>query len=288
MVPADFPSTQSAGTKPFKKGVVTMNSYCADTPFSSPMEYTDIAREGSADSTISDVLKEGEITLCINSVEYAQISCTPLDIEELVIGKLFSDGVISKYEDITQFEYAENNMLINVRINTSANGLQEVCDVLPNESLQTDKESSLGPRIQKRDIELERYEAKPYNIQDVFYLYDDFASDTPLHSLTSGTHSCRVFFNGELRYVSEDIGRHNALDKAIGYLVRESIDPREVIIFSTGRVPSDMAKKAIHAKVAVLATKAAPTDKAIMLAKQYGLNLVCLVKSDHLRMYANG
>ena len=68
----------------------------------------------------------------------------------------------------------------------------------------------------------------------------------------------------------EDIGRHNALDKCIGYALLKQLELSECILFTTGRVPTDMVQKVIAAGIPVLASKAVPTDQAIELAKSTG------------------
>lgn len=72
----------------------------------------------------------------------------------------------------------------------------------------------------------------------------------------------------------EDIGRHNALDKAIGTALVQDIDLRGCLAFTSGRVPTDMAVKAVRAGIPVLATCKVATDKAFELADEYGLALV--------------
>lgn len=83
----------------------------------------------------------------------------------------------------------------------------------------------------------------------------------------------------------EDIGRHNALDKCIGYALLEQLDLSECILFTTGRVPTDMVQKVIAAGIPVLASKAVPTDQAIELAKKYHLNLICRAWPDRMEIY---
>ena len=83
----------------------------------------------------------------------------------------------------------------------------------------------------------------------------------------------------------EDIGRHNALDKCIGYALLEQLELSECILFTTGRVPTDMVQKVIAAGIPVLASKAVPTDQAIELAKKYRLNLICRAWPDRIEIY---
>ena len=80
---------------------------------------------------------------------------------------------------------------------------------------------------------------------------------------------------GKILYRCEDLGRHNALDKAVGCALTEGVPLAECVLFTSGRVPLDMVRKAIRAGVPVLVSKSMPTVQSAELAAEYGLQLVC-------------
>jgi len=71
----------------------------------------------------------------------------------------------------------------------------------------------------------------------------------------------------------------------VGAALREGIDLRDALIFSSGRLPVDMVMKAIHAGVPILATKAVPTDETIRLAREFDLTLICQARPDSAVVY---
>ncbi|MDO5546274.1 MAG: formate dehydrogenase accessory sulfurtransferase FdhD [Eubacteriales bacterium] len=73
--------------------------------------------------------------------------------------------------------------------------------------------------------------------------------------------------------------------KAIGFALRNAIPLGECIVYSSGRIPTDMVMKALRAGIPVLASKAAPTEQASLLAQEYGLTLVCSARRDSMRQY---
>ena len=73
----------------------------------------------------------------------------------------------------------------------------------------------------------------------------------------------------------EDIGRHNALDKAVGHMLLNNKEAEGCVLFTTGRVAADMVIKTVASGIPVLVSKAVPTTKALSLAKKYGLKLIC-------------
>ena len=91
----------------------------------------------------------------------------------------------------------------------------------------------------------------------------------PLYRATRAVHSCFVLHKGEIVFACEDLGRHNALDKAVGCAVLAGL------LYTSGRVPLDMVRKAIRAGVPVLVSKSMPTVQSAELAAEYGLQLVC-------------
>ena len=126
----------------------------------------------------------------------------------------------------------------------------------------------------------------PWKASQIFDLADRFHAGMPLHGQTFATHSCLLAKDGALLFQCEDIGRHNALDKAIGYALRHKIPLTECMAYSSGRIPTDMAMKAIRAKIPILSSKASPTAEAIELAKEYGLTLVCAARRDRMKLFA--
>ena len=113
-----------------------------------------------------------------------------------------------------------------------------------------------------------------------------FRAGAPLYEQTHGIHSCFLMLDGEIRYVCEDIGRHNALDKAIGRALIDGLDLSRCVLFSSGRIPDDMMEKVIRARVPLLASNAVPTDKAVELARRYHVTLICSARPDAMDIYS--
>jgi FdhD protein len=98
-------------------------------------------------------------------------------------------------------------------------------------------------------------------------------------------HAAYLYKDGKVVTLFEDIGRHNALDKIIGYIYLNNIKSEDCIVFTTGRVPVDMVRKAIYAKLGALVSKAVPTVDAVNLAKEYNLNLICRAWQDSFQIF---
>ena len=104
-------------------------------------------------------------------------------------------------------------------------------------------------------------------------LADAMGQGLPLYRATHAVHSCLLLRAGKILYRCEDLGRHNALDKAVGCALTEGVPLAECVLFTSGRVPVDMVRKAIRAGVPALVSKTMPTVQSVELAEEYGLKL---------------
>lgn len=121
--------------------------------------------------------------------------------------------------------------------------------------------------------------------QDIFRVMEEIVS--PLWERTGGAHCSVLFVDGAVIAKSSDIGRHNTVDKVIGRGVLEGIDLSRCVLGCTGRQPEGMVVKAINAGIPVVVSKAATTDRGVLLAREKGLTLVCRVRDGHFRVYAH-
>ena len=114
--------------------------------------------------------------------------------------------------------------------------------------------------------------------------------DTKLHKETGSTHSAFLLTRNQenewdIRFEAEDIGRHNAIDKVVGYALLNGIPLTEAALFTSGRVPVDVAVKVIRAGIPILISKEKPTAEAVALAGQYNLTLICKARKDSFEIY---
>ena len=113
----------------------------------------------------------------------------------------------------------------------------------------------------------------------VFRIADEFALDKTVHARTRGAHSAFLCdLDGRILCMREDIGRHNAFDKVVGWALLNGVDLAKCMLYTSGRVPSDMASKAIRAGIPILVSKSVATDQGVALARAYGLTLICEAK----------
>lgn len=229
------------------------------------------------------VLVEHNLDVYVNEVLTMRVVCTPDHLVDLVAGRLFSEGIIESAADIESVYVCEYGT--RARVTLAA----RVADFSRRGSVEVVPTCCTGNHVYNRYFSTDDAPDKVVPIawksSWVFAAAAAFSQDSPLHRRTYGTHSCYLVVGGEILCCREDLGRHNAFDKVLGWALREGVDLRQALMFSSGRIPVDMVMKAIRAGVPVLATKAVPTDATIELARAFDLTLVCSAHPDSMRVY---
>lgn len=217
-------------------------------------------REGMGSAFETELLSEHSVDAYVNGTHVMQITCTPENLTALVLGRLYTEGTICSFRDVEQIELDGNGRSVHVTL----------C------------------KRPVRNKELSPLPAHLWDIGDVFLCAERFAQDTKLHARTRATHSCFLISNGMITFECEDISRHNAVDKVVGLALMNGTDLSKSSIFTSGRVPLDMAIKAIRAGIPVIISKEAATAEAVKLAEEYGLTLIGRARKDSFIVYAAG
>ena len=250
-----------------------IHEYPYDLPALSEIPFTMINRDLSSKESLTSILNEHLIEVFLNDRLTMRIVCIPIHLTELVLGRLMTENIIRSIDDVEMISVSQNGTRVDVRLKQRF--YPQDADYVETITSSFVIHEALKP--------VQPISWKP---EWVFHLADLFAEGMPLHGKTWATHSCFLSWGGKLQFSCEDIGRHNALDKVIGYALRNNIPLSECIIYSSGRVPTDMVTKAIRAGIPVFSSKASPTLQAVKLAQQYNLTLICSARRDCMKQYA--
>jgi len=122
---------------------------------------------------------------------------------------------------------------------------------------------------------------------DVFELVAEFQHRSQIFKTTGGVHSAALCDTKSILIFSEDIGRHNAIDKIFGECILKDIPTGDRILVTSGRVSSEILLKAAKRNIPLLISKSAPTDLGVKLANDLGVTLIGFVRGKRMNVYAN-
>ena len=222
---------------------------------------------------------------------------TPGDDKDLVRGFLFNERVIEKLEYIEKIEetgtpvgqYELKNKVV-VTINNSENiDIDKIKrNFLTNSSCGVCGKTSLDSlEIIKKDKIKKSVPKIPQEI--ILKAPDVLRKNQSEFIKTGGIHASGLFnTSGEIIALKEDVGRHNALDKLIGFVLKKKLfDNSSQFLTCSGRLNFDLVQKALMANIGVLIGVGAPTSLAIDLAYKFDMTLIGFVKEDSFNIYSN-
>ena len=251
-----------------------------------PIEYPACRhlREGGMREHVNAVQCESLLVVNVNDIPTMQIGCSPDHLVELVCGRLYTEGLVSSLDEIDTLSICENSLRADVYLHDrdadlSRRAMRVVPSCCTNNVTLNDFFGTSEPLPPVKPI--------PWDEEWVFRAIDEFERDDTLHRRTRGTHTAYLSNRESSLLMCEDIGRHNAFDKVVGSALIDDIDLSQCLLFTSGRVPTDMTVKAIRAKIPILASKSAATDKTIQMAHDYDLTLICNANPESFDVLCN-
>jgi FdhD protein len=216
---------------------------------------------------------------------------TPGNDEELAVGFLFTEGIISSIHDISDVGYCkpDNKNIICVQLSDTSGKEFAVpernfyttssCGVCGKASIEAVKTVCSIPEtfdtIRIPSSVLYELPGKLRSTQDVF-------------ENTGGLHACALFDTaGNLLLSREDVGRHNAVDKLIGAALLAGLVPlHEHVLMLSGRISFELVQKAVLAGIKIVAAVGAPSSLAAEMAEEQGMTLIGFLRGERFNIYS--
>lgn len=243
-------------------------------------------RDGHAAASRDWVADEVPVALVFNGVSHAVMLSTPADLEDFALGFALSEGLLDGPAELRDVEIVPVADGIELRLEVAPAAewrLRERrrtlagrtgCGLCGTDSLATVRQP------------VARVEPLPVAAAAIAAGHRELRHWQAVQRLTGATHAAAwCALDGTVVLVREDVGRHNALDKLIGAMVRAGADPRRGFACITSRASFEMVQKSTRAGIAVLAAVSAPTTMAVDLAGSSGQLLAGFVRGDDLVAY---
>jgi FdhD protein len=236
------------------------------------------------------LVTEEPLELRVNNEILTTTMRTPGHDLELCIGWLFNEGIIQNPNDIYSISHDPNDDLentVNVELCSKPNLemfkrktlTSSACGVCGTASLENLKIRGLQKIKSRAQISAKTLLELPVKLrasQDVF-------------DVTGGIHAAALFtLHGDLIASREDVGRHNAVDKLIGWMLLENqISSQDFVMLTSGRCGFEIAQKCVAARVPILASVSAPSSLAVELAQEFNLMLIGFLREQRFNIYSN-
>jgi len=231
---------------------------------------------------VSDkVITEYTLNIYINDQYYSTMMITPDDIEFLVIGSLHSELIIKDINEITDFSLDLDNhrcdVLLSHQVNRKNFDRLNILSSACGGSSKPQIDESKLPKVSNEKI---------FDVNRIFDEVSVFNKESILFKETGGVHSVQLNY-GNKKVLFEDIGRHNAVDKIVGFILKNKIIQDDIYIITSGRISSDILLKSALINVALVVSRSAPTSLAVKLADKLGVTIIGFTRGRKLNIYTH-
>lgn len=240
-----------------------------------PIEYIAI-NPGASLNIQSEIVEESHACLTVNGKDIAQFMCSPRDLDYLAAGFLYNEKIISYADDIKSIHISKNNC-IDIWINQDFQ--------LPNKRIIT---AGCGGGVTFDDLSVQQeplISALTIKASKLVDLMKQVHIGAELYQRSRGIHTAAVTDQENILIQVEDIGRHNCIDKLAGAALLEGIQTKDRILFSSGRISSEMLNKARRMGIPIVCSRTSPTSLSVKLAKEWNITLIGYLRQKRMRIY---
>jgi FdhD protein len=254
-----------------------------------------VIRGGKVEASDDLLAGEGPLHILVNGESYVTTMRTPDDHDiDLSRGLLFTEGIVTDPAAVFRFDgiadpeanvVAKLDVLVSseyVRVSVEGRRSQTAtasCGICGTRD-PSDLELSGEPLKISGDFKL--------SAQTITGMLADTLGAQALFHATGGVHGAGAYTrDGDLLVVREDIGRHNAVDKVIGALLRSKRLGEATVLTVSGRLSYEIVSKVYRAQIPVLVAVSAPSTMAVETARSFGITLIAFCREDRMTVYSH-
>jgi len=241
--------------------------------------------EGGSSSIEDEVVRESPLTIILNNQELATLLCSPTNLRYLAIGFLFSEGLLKSKDEIKKITVDDRRGVVWVE----TVGGEELAREALFKRFITSGRGRGASFYSVTDVQGQvKVESRvEISTLEVLALVNEFQQRSRIYRATGGVHSAALCDMKNILVFSEDIGRHNAIDKIFGECILNDIATEDHIIITSGRVSSEILLKVARRNVPIIVSKSAPTNLGLRLAADLGVTVVGFVRGRSMNVYTH-
>jgi len=244
---------------------------------------------GTTRETQRDLIGEEPLSIRIQGNPYSVVMRTPGDELAHVAGFCLAEGIIDSKDDYTAMAFCDGDDTNVVTVTLSGDRRSQISQILDRRGFISQTSCGLCGKELVSDL---IQEIKPLqngcvlDRNQVFERLETLRDIQPLRKKTRAAHAAAVYDGGyDLLAVAEDVGRHNAVDKAIGKVFLEAKLDAAAFLVMSSRISYELVQKASRARIPVLVAISRPTALAVELASHLNMTLACLAEGDGLYVF---
>ena len=245
-------------------------------------------QDGELEYLPDDLTIEEPLEICIGRKTLATTMRTPGHDEELAVGFLVSEAIVREREEIANISSDRDNRVtidliggVKLKLNSTKRfgTISSSCGLCGKTSIHAIRQNFPAITSKESRVDIETLLSVPEKLRNA---QSDF-------SRTGGIHAAGIFdVNGELKIAREDIGRHNAVDKAIGRAFLDGLLPLSGhLLLVSGRASLEIVQKALAAGIPIVAAVSAPSTLAVSFARESNQTLIGFLRPPSFNIYAH-
>ena len=231
-------------------------------------------KNGKPTQTKEHVVKDETVTLTINGNISRSLSAIEDSLKEFAVGYLCNENMVKSLDDIKEIEI--DGPQINVEIDDTL--------LKTNETVLC-SDSAGGWRSKIKEVIPVESDFQ-VSVDELILRIEELKDNAEIWQATGGTHVAGIVHKGQF-IVKEDVSRHVAVDKVIGYGILHGFDLKNSYVIYSGRMPADMVIKMTRAGIPILASNAAPANSGYNIAKKGNITLVGFLRGQRCNIYNN-
>ena len=235
------------------------------------------------------IAEEVPISLIYNQIPHVVMLATPTNLEEFALGFSITEGIIKSPHELLSARVYNRSNGIEVQLKIPEHRFDRLSDKGRNLTGRTGcglcGASTLQQAIRQPNTVKGELSVSAEDLRSALF---DIGNHQKLNHITGAVHAAAWVVPGQgITDIREDVGRHNALDKLIGCLLRNNKDLSSGFIIITSRASYEMVQKTAWVGISLLAAISAPTGLAIRLANETGLTLIGFARDDQHVVYTH-
>ena len=223
------------------------------------------------------VISEALVCVSVNGREFATMMCSPIDLADLALGFLATEGVIKGLDDVHSCRVTGAGNCVDIWLRHDVE--------LPTRMIKT---SGCGGGVTFDDFSRQRpplLSTRGVTPAQITLMMRALNGAAELYQEVRGVHTSGLSDGENLLHVAQDIGRHNTIDRLRGITLRAGIDTTGMLLLASGRISSEMLNKAANMGIAIVCSRTSPTSLSVKLAAAWNMTVIGYARGGQFRVY---